>query len=308
MTREYTNYTNYSNICNRIAYWLVNNNKKFNTRNVYGYMNRTADYGTIIKVIKERGTNYQSDSLITEFVECAIHDNKDLSFLPNYVVDKNGKKYMKDTYVDMCRRVSAYEVLNGVSPAIVYLTGNTSVQNTTNNNKLYNYLTTSGCAGMGQCTPYYCACNSLQQAFYRLTGIHISESTIASVAGTTTSGTGHQGINTAVAWFNRKYGQNIKITWKNFSDLGSSNSARWNKLNQYASNGAVFCHILYRNKYGHYEVLKSVNGNNVTVLNSLGNRCGKPAYCGYIETRSKSNQLSYMRGISQPSVAILTKG
>ena len=63
MTREYINYTNYSNICNRIAYWLVNNNKKFNVRQVYGYMNRTADYGTIIKVIKERGTNYQSDSL-----------------------------------------------------------------------------------------------------------------------------------------------------------------------------------------------------------------------------------------------------
>ncbi|WP_400258735.1 hypothetical protein [Methanobrevibacter smithii] len=208
----------------------------------------------------------------------------------------------------MCRRVSAYEVLNGVSPAIVYLTGNTPVQNTTNNNKLHNYLTNKGCSGMGQCTPYNCACNSLQQGFYRLTGIHVSESTIASVAGTTTAGTGHQGINTTVAWFNRKYGQNIKISWKNFSDLGGSDSARWNKLNQYASNGAVFCHILYRNKYGHYEVLKSVNGNNVTVLNSLGSRCSKPAYCGYIETRSKSNQLSYMRGISQPSVAILTKG
>lgn len=200
------------------------------------------------------------------------------------------------------------EVLNGVSPAIVYLTSNTPVQNTTNNNKLHNYLTNKGCSGMGQCTPYNCACNSLQQGFYRLTGIHVSESTIARVAGTTTAGTGHQGINTAVAWFNRKYGQNIKITWKNFNDLGSSNSARWDKLNQYATKGAVFCHILYRNKYGHYEVLKSVNGNNVTVLNSLGNRCSKPAYCGYIETRSKSNQLSYMRGISQPSVAILTKG
>lgn len=121
MTREYTNYTNYSNICNRIAYWLVNNNKKFNVRQVYGYMNRTADYGTIIRVIKERGTNYQSDSLITEFVECAIHDNKDLSFLPNYVSDTDGTKYYKNCYVSMANRVSAYEVLNGVSPAIVYL-------------------------------------------------------------------------------------------------------------------------------------------------------------------------------------------
>lgn len=59
--------------------------------------------------------------------------------------------------------------------------------------KLYEYLTNTGCSGMGQCTPYYCACNSLQEAFYRLTGIHIAESTIASVASTTTSGTDHWG-------------------------------------------------------------------------------------------------------------------
>lgn len=295
-------------LMNNIAYWLVKNNKKFNTRQVYGYQGRKADYGTIIRTIKERGSNTQPDSLIAEFVECAINDNKDLSFLPNYVAEpyNNGNKLSRDVYVDMARRVSEWEVKhNGQSPNYVTVIGGSTVQNTTG--ALYNYLTNAGCSGMGQCTPYYCACNSLQQAFYRLTNIHVSESTIASVAGTTTSGTGHQGINTAVAWFNRKYGQNIKITWKNFNDLGSSNSARWSKLNEYATKGAVFCHILYRNKYGHYEVLKSVNSNNVTVLNSLGNRCSKPAYCGYIETRSKSNQLSYMRGISQPSVAILTK-
>ena len=287
-------------------YWLLMNNIKFNTRQVYGYQGRTADYGTIIKVIKERAGNTQPDSLIAEFVECAIVDNKDLSFLPNYVSEpyNNGNKLSRDVYVDMARRVSEWEVKhNGQSPN--YVTIKPTVP--TNNSKLYNYLTNSGCAGMGQCTPYYCACNSLQQAFYRLTGIHVSESTIASAAGTTTSGTGHAGINTAVAWFNRKYGQNIKITWKNFSDLGGSDSARWSKLNEYATKGVVFCHILYRNQWGHYEVLKSVNGNNVTVLNSLGNRCNKAAYCGYIETRSKSNQLSYMRGISQPSVAILKK-
>lgn len=143
MTREYTNYTNYSNICNRIAYWIVNNNKKFNVRQVYGYMNRTADYGTIIKVIKERGTNYQSDSLITEFVECAIFDNKDLSFLPNYVTGRDGVKYYTNTIVSMNNRVSAYEVLYGRSPAIVYVNdshGNGTTSNTTDGTlqKCYN--------------------------------------------------------------------------------------------------------------------------------------------------------------------------
>lgn len=134
MVNEHISFTKYTYLMNRIAYWLVNNNKKFNTRQVYSYMNRVADYGTIIKAIKKRGTNYQQDSLIAEFVECAIYDNKDLSFLPNYVSDTDGTKYYKNCYVSMANRVSAYEVLNGVSPAIVYLEdphGNGTTSDTT---------------------------------------------------------------------------------------------------------------------------------------------------------------------------------
>ena len=165
---------------------------------------------------------------------------------------------------------------------------------------LYSYLTTQGCSGIGQCTDYYCACNSLQQCFYRLTGIHVSESTIASVAGTTTAGTGHWGIETAVAWFNRKYDKNIKIIWKNFSDIG------WSGLADYMNKGAVFCHLLYRDQWGHYEVPQRLTDDNVIVLNSLGDSCGGGTRCGYIETRSKSTHRRYMGGISQKSVAILT--
>ena len=299
----------YSYLMNRIAYWLVKNNKTFNTRQVYGYNGREADYGTIVRVLKERGTNYGTDGLMNEFVECAIVDNNDKNFLPEYVTDSDGKtKYTKNQFISMATRVAAYETKNGKSPSTVYVYSDSesaSTSNTTSNNKLGNYLTNTGCAGMGQCNGYYCACNSLQQCFYRLTGIHVAESTIASIAGTTTAGTGHAGINTAVAWFNKKYGKNIKIAWKNFSDLGNSDSARWSKLSEYTSNGAVFCHIKYRGKWGHYEPLKSINKDTVTVLNSLGNKCSSPAYCGYIETRSKSNQLSYMKGISQASIAYL---
>lgn len=171
----------------------------------------------------------------------------------------------------------------------------------------HKYLTNTGCSGMGQCTGYYCACNSLQQCFYKLTGILVPESSIASAAGTTTAGTDHLGINTAVAWFNKKYKQNIKITWKNFSDLGSSSAAKWTALQSYIDKGAVFCHLLYRNKYGHYEVPQKVSGDNVIILNSLGNKCNAPAYCGYIETRAKAEQLKYINGISQKSMAILSK-
>ena len=77
---EYIEFNEYVYLMNRIAYWLINNKRTFNTRSIYGYFDRVADYGTIVKVIKERGTNYESDALIAEFVECAIFDNKDLSF------------------------------------------------------------------------------------------------------------------------------------------------------------------------------------------------------------------------------------
>lgn len=167
---------------------------------------------------------------------------------------------------------------------------------------LHSYLTDEGCSGIGQCTGYYCGPNSLQQCFYRLTGIHVDESTIASVAGTTSDGTDHDGLNTAVAWFNNKYNKNIKITWKSFSEVG------WSKLQEYIDNGAVFCHLLYRNQWGHYEVPQQVRDDDLRILNSLGDSCGSGTYCGYIETRDKSEQKSYIDGISQKSIAILTQG
>ncbi|WP_458456230.1 putative glycoside hydrolase [Methanobrevibacter sp.] len=182
-----------------------------------------------------------------------------------------------------------------------------SSSTSTTSNGLYSYMTSQGCSGMGQCNGYNCGPNSLQQCFYRLTGIKVAESTIASWAGTTTSGTDHEGLNTAVAKFNKTYGTNIKITWKNFSELGSSLDARCKALQSYIDKGAVFVHLLYRNQYGHYEVVKSATSDPLSILNSLGDKCSSPAYCGYIESRSRSTQQSYINGISQKSIAILTK-
>ena len=130
MTLEKIGINEYWYIMNRIAYWLIKNNRKFNTRQLYSYQNRVANYETIVKAIKDRGTNYQPDALIAEFVECAIFDNKDLSFLPAYVTCSDGKtKLYTDTYVSMSNRVSAWEVNhNGESPNFVYI----KPQNTTN--------------------------------------------------------------------------------------------------------------------------------------------------------------------------------
>lgn len=294
MSVEYINLGEYFYIMNRIAWWIIKNNKKFNTRNIYGYFGRDADYGTIIKVINERKDNVELDGLIAEFVECAIVDNKDYSFLPNYVTCSDGKtKIYKDEFIDMANRVSAYEVQNGKSPNIVYIKNKTPEPD-----KLYPYLTTQGGGKLGQRTGYSCGPHSLMQCIYRLTGIELSESELMAVCGTTSSGTGHDGLATGLAWFNRKYGYNLKMTWKNFSEVG------WDKLQEHINNGAVFFHLLYRNQWGHYEVTKD---NVLNVLNSLGSSCGN-GYCGYIESRSRATQQSYINGISQKSVCIITKG
>ena len=174
-----------------------------------------------------------------------------------------------------------------------------------------NLLLNKGCSGMAQCTPYYCACNSLQQMFYSLTGKLVSESTIASWAGTTKNGTDHQGINTAVAMFNKKYGTNLKISWKNFSDLGKDTNARFKAMGELMSrnNTRVFLHLNYRNQYGHYEVPYQINTNTkmLKICNSLGTKNSDGSYQGYIEDRTYALQQQYISGVSQKSICIIEK-
>ena len=223
------------------------------------------------------------------------------------------KNHRLRNYLDFGKkriRVRDYNYI--LSKVLVYYDKNKKLASSTKINTnvwkkpepLHDYLTNEGCSGMGQCNGYYCACNSLQQMFYRLTGIKVSESTIAGWAGTTSSGTDHPGINTAVTQFNRKYNKNVVIEWYNFSDLGSNESARWTKISNFIKKGAVFFHLLYRNQWGHYEPIKSV-GDYLKILNSLGDSCGDGTYCGYIESRSKGEQIDYINGISQKSVAFL---
>lgn len=134
MSLEYINLGEYFYCMNRIALWLVRNNKEFNTRQIYAYNGRVADYGSIIQAIRNRGDNVELDGLIAEFVECAIYDNKDLSFLPAYVTCSDGKtRLYTNTYVDMANRVSAYEVLKGHSPSIVYIKKENSTNETVDN-------------------------------------------------------------------------------------------------------------------------------------------------------------------------------
>jgi|GEM_PF-3174664 len=162
------------------------------------------------------------------------------------------------------------------------------------------YITQQGSGKLGQVCGYSCGPHSLMQCIYRLTGIELSESTLMSVCGTTSGGTDHQGLATGLAWFNRQYGYNLKMTWKNKSELS------WEEIQQAINNGALFFHLLYRNQWGHYEVAQN-SKSPMSILNSLGSRCGN-GYCGYIESRSRATQQSYINGISQKSVCIISRG
>lgn len=302
VTVNKTKYT-YGQVAYILSYAVNNPGKSLKTFTVKNAEKATGDS------INENITKADFKDIATR-VSVYIKNNKQC---PNYATTKKSKKKLRPrVFIYMFARIVVwYNNHNKTLPN--YANANSayfksSSSNSSSNSSLKSYLTSQGCSGMGQCTGYYCGCNSLQQCFYRLTGIKVAESTIASVAGTTTSGTDHNGLNTAVAWFNKKYGKNIKITWKNFSDLGSTEAARWKALQQYIDKGAVFVHLLYRDQWGHYEVPQSVGSENLKILNSLGDSCGSGTYCGYIETRSKSEQRSYINGISQKSIAILTKG
>lgn len=285
---DYIKYEKYTTMMNRIAYWLIKNNKKVAEATSYKgiKLSQAKD-----KILKGKGKS----NLGIEYTEYAISHMKNYKDFPSYVIEP---KYTKTIYIDMCKRVINYRKKHNSNPKIVYL----NKSHTTSKKGKYGHATETGCDNRGQNNGYYCGCHSLQEVFRNLTGKVIPQSTIAKIAGTTTAGTDHNGLNTAVAWFNKKYGYNLTVKWKNFSDLG------WKGIKKIIDSNNQDCiiHNLYRNKYGHYEVINKIN-DYVYVQNSLGNTCNRGCYCGYTETRSKSEFKSYINGISQKSVMVITR-
>lgn len=175
--------------------------------------------------------------------------------------------------------------------------------------------------GLGQNYHWDCSANSVQQALKKLSGKTISEDVLIKIGGVTTKGVGHDGINTMIEWFNRKYGTKYKVTWKNFSDLGKTRDARFEALGKLICkpNVAVICHIGYQDSgskvggttFGHYEVLDKVNTKTkyVRALNSLGNQINKNAFYGHLQDRSFEVQANYFAKTpgGQKAVCIISK-
>ena len=233
-------------------------------------------------------------------------------FVPNYVTTTKSKvKVNPDLVLYAFSKILVYYYKNSRLPSYCLYnsadlkgTVNSSSNNCSNPYKSSPHPTKRGCDAMGQNTGYYCGVCALQHSLYKF-GIYVSQSQLAKWAGTTSSGTSHYGIRNAVENVNKKYNVNISVQEKSFNDLGITGLA---KLICQKNVDAII-HLLYRDKYGHYESINEINvkTNILKILNSLGDMCTSSCYCGYIEDRSLAVEKRYMSGISQKSVLILTK-
>ena len=174
---------------------------------------------------------------------------------------------------------------------------------------------------LGQDTSYNCAPNMLQQLFYKLSHKIIPEKTIAAWCGTTSSGTDHLGIITAIAKFSKEYNIPLKSEWRYYSDFGNTTAKRMKAIGELLnkSNVAVGWHILYCDsgsattggRYGHYEVIDKINTKTqyVHALNSLGVKRRNGTYMGHLQDRSYAVQDYYAKHTpgNQKAVLIITK-
>lgn len=109
-------WTQFCQAMNSIAYWLLQNKKKYKKRDHYQILTLKGSCSDIEKKTKKLG----NDKLVAVYTMALIKDNKSLDFLPNYVTLKNGEQIDKAEYVDMVIRTEAYIRANGRLPAIVY--------------------------------------------------------------------------------------------------------------------------------------------------------------------------------------------
>ena len=248
--------------------------------------------------------------------------------VPAYVVTIRNKADLTTYLYGVCKILNYYKQ-NGTLPNSCLFTSsyidvnkkeatktknNQSTSTSSNsNNEVYtsspHYLNT-GCNNLGQCTSYYCGVHSVHQVLRKFGITKYNENKLAAWAGTTTAGTDHQGILTAIS---KASNGNLKAKWVNFSSLGKNTDERFKALGKLINRSDTDCiiHNLYRLKYGHYETIHKIDHTNKTVyvLNSLGDKCGTNSYCGYIEKRTYNEYSKYIANTpaNQPSICLITK-
>ena len=239
--------------------------------------------------------------------------------VPSYIVTKKSKKKVNVNLFIFClAKILVYYNNNKALPNYCIMNSKdvTGVVKPKTNSCTNPYLSKGHCTNpggycLGQPNNYYCGVQTIWQILFKLGIKDYSKDTLAKWCGTTTKGTSHDGMKTCIAKINKVKGTKLKIEFKNLSDMGSTQKERWTNIGKLICkpNVGVGIHSMYRQQYGHYECLQMVNvsNSNTYVLNSLGNKCKAPAFCGYVETRSWNEWQKYISMISQPSIIIITK-
>lgn len=168
MSAKEREYKKYVNDMNRIAYWLVENKKKFKTRDKYSHDEKTITYAEVIERIK-KNKKMGYDGFVAEFVESAIADNKNFDYLPAYVVGIDGLILYKAVFVDMAKRCRLFEITNRRSPRFVYYDdsknkSNTLVKNVKNTGKVCKAI--SKATGAGDVSDYKSLYNAFMKCVY----------------------------------------------------------------------------------------------------------------------------------------------
>ena len=282
--------------------------------------------------------------MITNFLNYCVDHKR----VPSYITTKNSKtKVSFELFMYCLSKIANFYKENKVFPNYCEFK-KTDLQNTATNantNKNSNSQSTStnknsnNCtnpytskphlkdSNKGQDTPYGCANNAEQQAFYKLLGKVYKESELAKLSATTTNGTSHQGIETCIAAISKKTGVKLTVKWVNFSDLGKTIEERFEALGKIIcqKNKAVITHIAYVNGgekpmtkdtkvyFGHYDgPIEQIDTKRkiVKVISSLGTKKANGSYTGKIQERPYSVEASYLRYTpgGQPSICIITKG
>ena len=213
-----------------------------------------------------------------------------------YILDN---KYTSDIKNKMSSIRVSYELFNEISM---------SSSGTSNPYTQTGVYTTA--KKLGQKTSYSCGAHSLMQCFHKLSGQDFEESTIMTWAGTTTSGTGHDGMITAVEKFAKQCNLNCSITWYYYNQV-SNNKKRIGEWME-DPNTAMFFHIIrYEGGAAHYEVPYEIdlNSTNIKVCESCDSakKQSDGSYLGYIDTRTWTKQNEYVNRQGLPQVIVLRK-